>query len=284
MLSLSPNHLYTVHRGPNADGRYPSSVIWEQLGTGPAPDAATGWLMFEDDFLGYNTLAATGAFGKGPYYGFIENSSTITSVATETGGVVRITTGATAENSCGFTLGQIAGMVKVGVGSPGSVTAQTGKLLFEARVRRVGSVGDGECSFFVGLTQEGRAANDGVFTDTPAVNGIDLIGFWSLDADGDSLKMGYNVASGTAQVKDSVAIAADTWVKVGFVYDPGESADKRIKFYVNGVEQDGYVTAANIAASTFPGGEELAPTIDIKTDEAAAEAIDIDWWAVAQQI
>lgn len=284
MLNVAPSAIFTPHLAQGASGRGPSQRIWNHLGVNPQPDGTTGWLAFSDDFLGYNTLSSTGAFGAGPYYGFIENSSTITNRADEIGGVVRVTTGATADNSCGFTLGQIGGIVKAGVGSPGSVTNYGSKLLFEARIARVGSVADGECSFFVGLSKEGRAADNGLITDAHALAGVDAIGFWSLDADGDSLKMGYNVDSGTAQVIDSTAIAADTFVKVGLVYDPSEAAGKFIKFYVNGVEQDSYVTKALVGASTFPLGEELTLCLDIKTDGAAAEAIDIDWWAVAQAI
>jgi len=277
------NNIYTALRDAGAGGRGPSHRVWEKVGTSSNPDGGYGWIAFEDDFEGNNALASTGTFGKGPWYGFVENSGAVAKVATEIGGVIRLTTGATADNDMGITLGQVAGLVKVGVGSPGSVTATGGKVLFETRIRRVGSVADGECSFFAGLTEEARAVDNGFFTDAHAVAAIDLLGFWTTDADGDSLKFGYNVASGTAQVVGSKAIAADTWYKVGFVYDPAAVPAKRIKWYVDGVEQSTYVTATNIAASTFPGGEVLTPSFDIKTDNSAAEAMDADWVKVAME-
>jgi len=241
----------------------------------------TSVLFYFDDFRGYNALTSSGAFGRGPYYGFIENSATIGNLTTEVNGVVQIVTGATADNSAGFGLAHQAGQMKIGVGSPGSVTAVGGRVAFEARVR-FPDVTDGDGSVFIGLTEEARQVDDGVFSDAHAVAGIDLLGFWVVDSDNDEINFGYNVASGTAQSVGTTAIAdATTWYKLGFIYDFSDATSQRIQWFKDGAKQGTYVTKANIEASTFPGGEEMGFTADAKTDQSAAMRLDVDWvcWA-----
>jgi len=288
MLLAHYNSITAPHMGQGGSERNPSPRIWSNMiGQAGNPDGSGGWYGWFDDFEGYNYLAASGAFGKAPYYGFIENSATIKPITTKLGGVVELTTGAAADNDCSFGMGggatAGAGLVKVGVGTPGTLTSNGKKLLFEARVLFPQVSND--FSAFVGLTEEARCQDNGFFTDAPAVAAVDLLGFWVLAADGDSLNFGYNVASGTAQTTISgiQALTASTWYKIGFVYDPSKESAYRIKAYVDGVEQGTYVTGTNVSASTFPGGEELAPMIDVKTNTTAARKIQIDWWGVAQE-
>jgi hypothetical protein len=238
--------------------------------------------FFFDDFLGYNELSSTGAFGKGPYYGFIENSSTIANVATEADGVVRVSTGATADNACGFTLGQIAGQVEIGVGVPGTLTSTGGRVAFEARLR-FPDITDGDGSIFCGLASEGLAADSNVISDAHALELVDHVGFSVLDADNSKIEFSYNVASGTlGEVGEAdVITATTTWYKVGFIYQPQVEGSKQITWYVDGDEQGTYITKATIASSAFPGGEEMAPYLLAKTDATATMRVDIDWWALA---
>lgn len=241
----------------------------------------TSVLFWYDDFLGYNKLTTSGAFGKAPYYGFIENSSTIQGLTTEVNGVVQIASGATADNSCGFGMAHQNGQMKIGVGSPGSVTALGGRVAFEARVR-FPDITDGDGSVFIGITEEARQVDNGLFSDAHAVAQVDLLGFWVVDSNNDLINFGYNVASGTAQSVGTTAIAAETtWLKLGFLYDFSDATSQRISWFVDGVKQGTYVTGANIAASTFPGGEEMGFSADAKTDASAAMRLDIDWvcWA-----
>lgn len=240
----------------------------------------TSVLWHYDDFIGYHALTSSGAFG-GKYYGFIENSSTIGNLTTEVNGVIQIASGTTADNSSGFGMAQQAGQMKLGVGSPGAVTALGGRVAFEARVR-FPNITDGDGSVFIGLTEEARQVDNGLFSDAHAVAGIDLLGFWVVDSNNDLINFGYNVASGTAQSVGTTAIAAaTTWLKLGFIYDFSDAASQRISWFVDGAKQGTYITAANIAASTFPGGEEMGFSADAKTDASAAMKLDVDWvcWA-----
>jgi len=82
---------------------------------------------------------------------------------------------------------------------------------------------------------------------------------------------------------DTVAtLVADTFIKLGFVYDPAAEPTKRIKVYVDGVEQSTYVTATDIATATFPDGEEMAPMAYVSAASASDGILTMDWWRIAQ--
>lgn len=281
---MHPMSVLTPYNRAGASGRAPSAAIWSQMtGQSMNADGGYGWIGFADDFEGYNALAATGAFGKGPYYGFIENSGTVASLTTDLGGVIQLATGATADNDTSIHAGQIAGLGEIGVGVPGTLTGLGGKVLFEARIRAP-SVTSGDFSWCVGLAEPGCAANDGFLTDGHALGAKDFLGFYVLDDDGDELNFGYNVtgtATGVSAATYADNLVLATFYKVGFVYDPGVDPAKRIRWYVDGVEQSSYITGTTVATSAFPGGEPMSPYIQVKADDTDSPKIDLDWWAVA---
>ena len=130
--------------------------------------------------------------------------------------------------------------------------------VFEVRFK-VGQVTD-SYNAFLGLSEEGLAAANTI-SDAGALADRDLLGFAILEADGDSVDFVYNKASAggvTTKIDGLKTLAADTFVNLGFCYDPAAPADRRIAVFVDNVEQSTYVTATNIAAATFPDAEELA--------------------------
>jgi hypothetical protein len=252
------------------------------------PDGTNGWFGFSDDFESWNAVATTVAFGHGPYYPYLDTGSTIANLTTEVGGVLQLAAHSDAHDEASFIHGAVHGLVKVAVGTAGTVTARGGKVLFEARVRfpLVTNVG----SVFVGLQAPNTPDGDTFFADEVAVAGKDMIGFWSLATDGDALSFGYNVSSGTAVEVGTTVIAAATWYKVGFVYDPKAAKANRLLWFVDGAEQASRVTgdtigedAANNGAATFPGGVQMSPAIAAKADAAGPKLFDIDWWSVAME-
>ena len=78
------------------------------------------------------------------------------------------------------------------------------------------------------------------------------------------------------QIIDAVeTLVADTYTRLGFVYDPDAPVKKKIRFYVNGVPQSTYVGEASGDATVyiqdttnFPGGEEMGPVIALKMASA----------------
>lgn len=286
MLGLFPNALYTPQVGQSG-GRGLSPRLWSRVdGQALAPDGASNGYMIADDFLSFGGTVATnvGTYSNG-YKSYEDNSNTITQVATEVGGVLRFT-GAAADNNESW----LQSGYSTGVLGKISDTAGSDKLMiFEARFR-VSSVVDDVCSLFLGLTEEGLAAQNTKVDDTGVFADKDRIGFETVHTNGGTtgtnaaLNFIYEKAGQTAQtlISGVKTLVADTWYKVGFVYDPAAEASKRIRVYVDNVEQSTYVTATQIATATFPDGEELAFLAGMKAGTATASNLDLDWWAFYQ--
>lgn len=275
---LFANALYTLHQG-QVGGRGLSPRVWgkarDQL---LSPDGSSPSFMFGDDFLNHPTVAAAGTNFNG-YAVAIDTGDTGNPVATETGGVVRMATAATDNNEIWMTSGG-----NLGVLGKISDTAADAKLtIFEARIRFT-QVADNGGAVFVGLAEEGLAAANTKVDDTGVMADKDFIGFNTIHANGDLLSINYKKEGQTQQaVGSGSAIAAATWYKLGFVYDPLEPTSRRISFFIDNVEQTDYVTGTNIAAATFPDAEELAFLIGIKAGAAGVASVDIDWWNFYQQ-
>lgn len=161
------------------------------------------------------------------------------------------------------------------------------ELWYEISIKKE-SVGNNSIAFFAGLTEEGTAAATDTLltTDSAALKDLDLIGFHVDQADGDSIDFVYNKASAggvTVKIAALSAMVADTWIKLGFHYRPLAPTSKRITIFLNGQAQSTYVTGANIAAATFPDGEELIPFIGFKKGEATEADAWMRLWRVAQK-
>ena len=277
MNGLFASALFTIHQGQDG-GRGLSPRLWKSVAQqSMSPDGLSQGYMAGDDF---RTVALTTAVSAnvgryageaGGYLSYEDTGGAIAQLATESGGVLNITTDGTDNDEMWLQPGMatsVLGMISDTAGSDK-------KLIFEARFR-VSKVTN-TLNYFIGLSEEGLAAADTV-TDAGALASKDLIGFWVTEADGDSLKFGYRKAGQALTTVGTfgTALAASTWYKVGFIYDPAET--KKIRFYVDNVEQTDYVTATNIAAATFPDGEELNFLAGVKNGTAAISYIDLDWW------
>jgi hypothetical protein len=153
-------------------------------------------------------------------------------------------------------------------------------LVFEARVRMSDLVGNR----FIGLGEEAFAA-DSAITDAGALVDKDWIGFFALEGAPTILKFGYKKSGQTVQVPIASGLqtlAVDTWYKMGFIYDPLAPTSERIKVFVDNVENITKVTGTNIAAATFPDGEEMSPVFGVK-NVTDIMLMDIDWWALFQE-
>lgn len=279
MLGLLPSSLLTIHQGKSG-GRGLSPRLWAQAARqalSPDGDSNAYWLA--SDFSAFNgsvtTNVGTYSADGGGFRSYEDTGNSITQLATEVGGVIRITTDTTDNDESWLQPGSATSVFgKVQSGSSGRL------LVFEARVR-FSQVASG--NYFVGMSEEGLAAADTI-TDGGALASKDMLGFWILEGAPTSLIFGYRKAGAAAQTVFTfgTAIAASTWYKLGFVFDPSEPSSKRIKAFVDNIEQTTYVTGTNIAASTFPDGEELQPLFGVKNGTTTAVALDVDWFAALQ--
>jgi len=233
---------------------------------------------FFDDFVGYDSYVASnvGYAGNG-WRTYEDNSQSITQVAV-VGGVIRIAL-TDADTECAMQLGGATGAAF----SISDTAGADFKLWFEARVRS-STITNTENGFFVGLAGVGAAANTFIADAGDDFASNSLIGFWRAEADGDTVDVIYQKTSGalTTPITDIATPEADTWVKLGFKYDPDKPTAERITFYADGVASSTFVTGTNIATSTFPDAEILTPIFAAKAATNDTETVDMDWIRVAQ--
>ena len=273
---LSANSLFTVHQGQSG-GRGLSPRLWNKVyGQGLSPDGYANWYGLSSDFVSFGGTVATnvGTYSEG-FKSYEDTGSSIGQHASFAGGAVTLTTSSTDNHEATMQAGYSAGGPFVFSSTAGR------KLIYEARFR-LGSVASQNYVF--GLGAVGLAANDGVITDVGALASISFIGFNVLEADSTKLKFVYAKSGQTAQTvfTYSTALAASTWVKAGFIYDPLAPTSKRITAFIDNVEQSTYVTGTNMSAATFPADVYMAPVFSTKNGAASSKTVDFDWFGAAQ--
>ncbi len=233
----------------------------------------SGYAVVED-FIGTGTY--TSATPKDGFVTYQDTGVTLIQLAGVAGGQLQIA-GNDADNDEGHLF------VGDGVGAPFSVTSVSGsKVWFEIRMKTA-TVANNGIGWFVGLCQPALGAN-GLVDDTAALADNNFIGFQVLQADGDAVQAIYKADGQTQQDKgsDIATMANDTWIKLGFKFDAADPDGNVLKWYVNN-EHIASATATNIAAATFPSGDDLTAGILTKVGAAAAVLATIDWIAVAQE-
>jgi hypothetical protein len=260
--------------------RGPSANIWADC---PwmhiINDPNKGYQFFDDFLTAYDFATNTAVANTGPYEIFTGNGASLAGAVNAQGGVQNFVSGASAD---------VAAIMTLGGGAPfvfGPTIAK--KLWFETRVKFSSVTTSDQVPFFIGFGEEDRSAANGIHADAGGDLGftstIDLLGFGRFDDDGDSVSFVYQKASQTCQDVLQLAIAADTWVKLGFIYDPAEVAARRIKVFKDGAEQSTYVTATQMAAATFPDGEEMTLLAGVQNDSTTTNTIGVDWWRACQR-
>lgn len=276
---LFANSLLTIHKSKN-NSRLLSPALWARaVNQGLAPDGYSGGVLIGDDFRGFGIGTAVASNvgyyvgGGGTYVSFEDTGGAIAQLATERTGAIKQTVDADDNQEVWLQYGNATSVCSVI-----SDTAGDDKLLiFECRFKPKDVVGNR----FIGLAEEASAAGDFI-SDAGAVGDKDQIGFFALEGAPTSLKFGWKKAGQTAVTLATVGtIAADTWYKVGFVYDPEAPDGQKIKYYLDNVEGTTYGTATHIAAATFPDGEELSPIFGVKNVTDTMEQ-HIDWFALYQ--
>lgn len=280
LLGLSSPALFTGHRGQSG-GRGLSPRLWDMAyGQGLSPDGLANAYCVGDDFLNFGSIAtgisgATAGVVHGGYGWYTDTATSacsISPIATAVGGVARIQVATTDNHEAWLTSGGNAGVLGVISGTAGADK----RLIFETRVR-FGQIVTHNA--FIGLSEEGLAAADTI-TDAGAMASKDFIGFQVAEGAASTLTFTYRKAGQTQQtpIASLQTLVASTWYKLGFIYDPAARPSKRIRVFVDNVENATTVSATDIAAATFPDAEELAFLAGVKTASTASPYMDIDWW------
>jgi len=291
--SLMSNRLYTTYedtpsQGPGtsatAIGRNLSPSLWKHVGgNGITPTGLGGGAGLFDDFTGGINVAANGQVGQ---WIFTEaNVGTAATLATDAGGVVQLASSTTQYDGASLTGGMVVTL-------DGDKTATTHKkVIFEARMRKsVITAG----STFVGLAEYALADVDGVIKDDTGifVATTDVIGFHVNAATPATLFFTYKASGQTVQqpITYGTALTASAWLKVGFIFDPSATDDKRISISIDNEIQSTYVPQSSIytmstdtAVATFPDAIPMRPVCAVKAETTTASKLDLDWVACWQE-
>lgn len=267
------------HRSDN-DGRF-SQAIWADLPDELFTDPNAGIYRLEDFHNFGQSYPVANNIGfyvgrAGPYKSFEDTSAAIAQDPTRRG-TLKMTLPATDNKEAWL-------QSNSGVGNLGAITSGSSgrKTWFEASGVEFSQIVTQ--NFRVGLAEEGLAVEN-VVADDGTQPDKDFVGF-SIDEDASAtLNFTYSKAGQTAQIPIATlqTIVADTAYNLGFVFDPTDpNVSRRLRVFLNGAEQTTYVTATQIAAATFPSGEELAFLIGGKTSGAAAKTFYCTGWRFAQ--
>lgn len=274
------------YNGDGANFRGPSPALWGDLNL-RFTDALQGkCLFFHDDFARPvavdNTVQAFVGTGESDL-AYCDNGVSIRGLDIASGGLIEAqgelqVAGNDADND--------EGQIMFGTGKNfwiDNSANNTGELFFEARIKTA-SIADNGVSLFIGLTSTSPVANALVDDSGAFIASGDFIGFRTLAADGDVLEFVFQAASQTVNtVADAATLVADDYVKVGFHYRPqAVDTNKKIVYFVNGVEQSTGVSTADIDAATFPEAVALAPALFTKVGTGAEVKVTLDWVACCQ--
>jgi hypothetical protein len=297
MSRLSLDRVLTNHFGQNGSGLSPR--VWSRIRTkGTGADGANGFFIADDFLLFGQSVAVSGTEAcyvsqAGQYKTWEDTGSTVSQLATVAGGAIALVTDTTDNDQTSITQGGAGTAAATSVLGALSydTTADRKMTVFEARWK-VASVADDVSAVFVGLADDDIAAADSFLVDdTGAMVDDDFIGFHTVHENGGAtnansiLRFSYKKNGQTVQVPITslATLAADTYIKTAFVYDPSEPASRQITVYADNEPSSTYVTATNMDAATFPDGVMMAFAAAVKNGSAAASTLTLDWWAFYQE-
>ena len=251
-------------------------------------DSNVGFGVYPN-FANYNMEQGTVAFMGSDGVSVVKDASNTISPLTKAlggiGGGIRIAQHATDNHEtymqwCGTT------------GSPfviSDTAAEMRDLIFEFAFR-TSTITATHSSFFIGLAEETMAAADAMADNSGLLADKDFVGVFAQEDTGNKLDIIYRINGGAQQTvkADWQTLVAATWYHVGmhfntvtgtvtFWFGPGSRATAMEPDMVN------IITAANIAAVTFPDGQGLAPFFGIKQSSANGCNFDIRLLACAQK-
>ena len=265
----------------DSSGTEPSPAIWDRLSIGDILKGKTRF--FHEDFNAFGLTTAVSSNvarynAAHQWYSYESAAADVVSqLATDANGVVQASIAATSNNEQWLQGGSATAVMF----QPKTKANGGTSIFFECRVNKSVLTGNA----FFGLSEEGSAADNFIADDGASTADKDMIGFLVLEAAPTLVTFIHKKTSGTMVTSSSSfhTLVADTFVKLGFIIDMDEWDNaKRIKTFLNGVEQSTYVTNTLYENTTnFPTGEELMPIWGGK-NVGEANIVRCDWIRCAQ--
>lgn len=253
--------------------RGPSQSIWADFPTLEILTGATDGVFIFDDFTNGPRVAAGAeasyaGYGGG-YRGFADTGGLVQDGG-EIGGTLDLSSDGDNEGAS-FRTGVASFQIGRGLG----------KFWFEARVKS-STITDTKHNLFVGLMGDSALTATVPITAAGAIADVNIVGFHRLEGDGDQFDTVYKadgVAAVTVQA-DAVQLVADTWVKLGIVFDPKNNT---LTFYRNGLKLATTYTIPAAAGTDFPNDVRMGLVIAVLNATATTPgSSEIDWWRAGQ--
>jgi hypothetical protein len=260
-----------------------SPNIWKSCPV-EALKAGLGGVLFEDDFLDVNlpgTQTSEVAFGRYKAYntgsGTVKTNASLDGTMTQ-GGIISMLCD-TAGDASVFGM-QATPFVLSGL------TTNSGKMWFEARIAVTG-IATNNIQMFLGLGQNDvftfgaakpLADANGVATDGP------FFGFQMTEDGVGVVNASYadEAATWTNALAGLGTLAASTWAKPGFIYDPTDPINT-IRFFWNGVQSSTVMSKATLTALTHLDASPLGLLFATFADSAGTSTYAyMDKWRCAQ--
>lgn len=270
----------TCHRNQFRAG-YLSPQIWSRVtGRSLAPDGLAHGTWAGDDFCNLGAMSAgTVTYFSGGYAAFGDTGCGVRQKAAATPRAQIYTAGSDNVEAWLQSGGNVGGLGVI------TATVANRRALYFETCFSVASITNAR-NVLLGLGTAGLAAADTI-TDAAAVaTAADFLGWYIPEGDPDGVDFVHKAASGavtTTKADGHVFTAADTLVNLGLVYDPNAPAAKRIRWYINNVEQNTYVTQTQIDAATFPEDIYLAFLAGMKNGSGTGSSIDVKFWQFFQE-
>ncbi len=267
-------------------GRGLSPAIWQAYGfIGGNHDDPSLTPMFFDDFANLGVMANDAS--QGGYWTHQDSGCTIQQCAAADNsegefGILEVAGNDAHDDEAYLEMGgAVSGLVRID-----STVGERNVVAFEARIKRTTVTDDHTC-FAFGIGEPAFAAQDAITADSGVLAAKDFLGFQTLLESNEEIDAIYSIGGGSVvQIADNCGTAvADTWMKLGGVYDPMAASGKKIKMFIDGAEitADTAVTDAVITAGTaFPTDEEMTLVLLTRnnTGDTTAHPVYMDWWAV----
>ena len=251
--------------------RFPSPAIWHELDTMREQDGAVvGHFNDFDNFPMTPTLGAEAAWP--PYKVFGSSGATITP-SDEVGGAMVITEVTADESVC------VAQEVQ-----PFQIVNTGGMLGFEARLKFLTVDGTADSSFIIGLASERTLiVGDPLAVGGAMISTLSFVGFQQFEADGDAMDTTHQESGVTPVIHqaDAVTLVADTYVKVGFLFEP---QNRLLTFFQNGVPLSTTKTISDTASEAFPNDVRLGMIMAHMAGADDPSIATVDWWKCLQAV
>ncbi len=258
--------------------RFLSPTIWAEFPRGEViENPSKGFFLF-DDFNNQPDVAAGAQALYGDYKGFASTGGSVVNVAAVAGGQKVFSSDGDDE---GASLAQAA--------LPVMISRDHKLLCAEFRVK-FSTIADANMGAVLGLWEQQTLSATVPIAAAGTLADANFVGFHRLEADGDKLDIVYK-ANGVTQVTllaDAVTLVADTFVKIGFRFEPRTSKGGAwyIRFFVNNVElipTAGRYQIPSAAGTDFPNDVILGLCAAMLNNTGTSPGtMTMDWWALGQ--